>query len=250
MTTRTTLSYDIPQVWGPVATLLWGVLIAFVFVVTQLSVMGIYIGIVYGDIGADGVEQLLYEVQNNGVVISLATISTLIICGLMTAGIAALKKGSRPGQYLGLRQVDGKTVGNWSAMLIALVLLSDVLTTLLGKPVVPVFVTHLYHTTKPVWLLWIAFIISAPLFEELFFRGFLFAGFSGSLLGPAGAIVVTSALWSMIHLQYDLYGILTVFVLGLFLGYARHSSGSTLLTMGLHSFANFIATLEAAYISG
>jgi len=41
------------------------------------------------------------------------------------------------------------------------------------------------------------------LFEELFFRGFLFRGLSSSFMGPVGAVLVTSALWALIHTQYD-----------------------------------------------
>jgi hypothetical protein len=86
--------------------------------------------------------------------------------------------------------------------------------------------------------------VVAPVFEELFFRGFLLAGFASSFLRPAGAVLVTSASWALIHLQYDLYGMVTIFVLGLLLGAARLASGSVLLTIGLHAFSNLLSTVE------
>ena len=63
-------------------------------------------------------------------------------------------------------------------------------------------------------------------------------------MGPIGAIIVTSFLWAAIHIQYDLYDLTTIFLLGLGFGIARFKSGSVLLTIGLHSFSNLIATIE------
>src|ERR1700733_13872685 len=76
------------------------------------------------------------------------------------------------------------------------------------------------------------------------FRGFLFGGFARSerLVWPA--IVAISILWAALHLQYDWTGILQIFVIGLFLGWMRWRSGSTLLTFLLHTLFNLEGTLE------
>jgi membrane protease YdiL (CAAX protease family) len=50
----------------------------------------------------------------------------------------------------------------------------------------------------------------------------------------------------MIHIQYDVYGIVEIFVLGLVLGAARVKTGSIILTMFLHFVCNLVATAEAA----
>jgi membrane protease YdiL (CAAX protease family) len=52
--------------------------------------------------------------------------------------------------------------------------------------------------------------------------------------------------WASIHLQYDWYGIATIFAAGLFLGCVRLKSGSILVTIWLHSLMNLIATVEIA----
>jgi uncharacterized protein len=44
--------------------------------------------------------------------------------------------------------------------------------------------------------------------------------------------------------QYDWTGILLIFVVGLFLGWMRWRSGSTLLTFLLHALFNLESTLE------
>ena len=61
-----------------------------------------------------------------------------------------------------------------------------------------------------------------------------------------GAVIISSVMWAAIHIQYDLYGIGTILVLGFILGTARIKSGSIILTMLLHSFTNLVATAEVA----
>jgi len=80
--------------------------------------------------------------------------------------------------------------------------------------------------------------VGAPIVEELAVRGFLFRGWSESFLRPAGAIVLTSVLWAVPHIQYDWYGRFEIFVMGLVLGYFRYRSGSTFLAVVVHSAIN------------
>lgn len=238
------------SVWGLPGTIIWGLLIIFTFVVTQVVVMGVYIGMNYGDVASSEYENLMMEIQYNGIVLSVSMFATLLVCGLLIVGVIKLKKNSNLKHYLGLKTVDPGTFKYWLVVIICLIVASDLFTLLLGKPIVPEFIIEVYKYTDSKWMLWLAFILAAPLFEELFFRGFLFSGFSSSIIGPVGAIVITAALWAVIHLQYDLYGLITIFILGVVLGIARYKSGSVLLTIGLHSFTNLVATIEAAiYIS-
>ena len=96
------------------------------------------------------------------------------------------------------------------------------------------------------WLPAMAFaaIIVAPAGEELMFRGFLFRGFVRSERSAWPAIVVISLLWAALHIQYDWAGMLQIFVVGLFLGWVRWTSGSTLLTFLLHALFNLEGTME------
>lgn len=232
-------------VWGLLGTLIWGLIITVIFFVTQIVAMGIYIGINYGDIAAPEVEKLMVDLQFNGLVLSICTFASLLVCGLLMLGIIKLKKGSNLKHYFGFRAVSLRDLKFWLVVFTGLIIVSDLLTFLLGRPIVPEFMTAVYTSTESKWILWLALIVAAPLFEEMFFRGFLISGISPSILGPVGAIVISSAMWAAIHLQYDLYGITTIFIMGLVLGLARIKTGSTLLTIVLHSFANLVATIEA-----
>jgi uncharacterized protein len=101
-----------------------------------------------------------------------------------------------------------------------------------------------YSSLASPWILWLALLVAAPLFEELFFRGFLIKGLSASALRWYAAVIISSVMWAAIHIQYDLYGMATILVLGFILGTARIKSGSTILTMLLHSLTNLVATGE------
>src|SRR5262249_2675623 len=80
--------------------------------------------------------------------------------------------------------------------------------------------------------------------EEAMFRGFLFRGWARSARGAFPAIVVISAIWAVIHVQYDWFGIAQIFCTGLLLGWVRWRSGSALLTLAMHGAMNAWATVE------
>ncbi|MGB7035618.1 MAG: CPBP family intramembrane glutamic endopeptidase, partial [Xanthobacteraceae bacterium] len=89
-----------------------------------------------------------------------------------------------------------------------------------------------------------AAIVIAPAGEEIMFRGFLFRGWVRSERSAWSAIVVISLLWAALHVQYDWTGMLQIFVVGMFLGWTRLRSNSTLLTFILHALFNLEGTLE------
>jgi len=232
--------------WGTVGTLIWSTIIAFVFLLTQTIAIRVYIGFVYGKMEVNEYAGLMSDLQYNGYVLSLCTFTTLFICSGLILGIIKLKKGTRIKDYLGLYSVKPKTIFFWLSITIFCIILSDALASALGRPIVPEFVVRVYSSIDRVWVLWLAVLVAAPVFEEIFFRGFIFRGLSSSFIGPIGAIIISSVAWSAIHLQYDLYEIASIFVIGLVLGTARFVSGSVILTIGLHSFASLVATIETA----
>lgn len=91
--------------------------------------------------------------------------------------------------------------------------------------------------------------IAGPVMEEFLIRGFLYRGWSESSLGPIGAIVLTASVWAMTHTQYDVYGKLEIFGMGLALGYCRWRSNSTWLTVMMHSALNtYICFVAGPYV--
>ena len=86
-------------------------------------------------------------------------------------------------------------------------------------------------------------VIGAPIVEELLFRGFLFSQLKTTKLGINGSIVLTSLIWTSIHLQYDLFLLIPIFLLGLLLGYLMHKFNSLYLVIIVHAVHNLQATL-------
>jgi len=235
-----------PPYWGLWGTILWGSLIAFVFVLLQTCVTIIILlahGIPYS---SPVFIRSLAAAATNGQVLSLATFATTIIGTSLVAVIIKLRKNAVLKEYLCLRPVPLITMLKWIAVLAVFIALANIIAFYIHRPIVSEFMSGIYKTAKPIWLLWAALIIVAPLFEEVFFRGFLFQGFASSFLGKSGAIFVTSGLWAVIHTQYDTYDKVVVFCLGLVLGIARAQTRSLFTPYGLHALSNLEATLEAA----
>ena len=89
-------------------------------------------------------------------------------------------------------------------------------------------------------------VIFAPIFEEVFFRGFLFVGLRQSRVGVVGTIGLTALIWTLMHVQYSVYEMSTIFVLGIVLGIGRFKTDSLWSALLMHVFVNLIATLEVS----
>jgi membrane protease YdiL (CAAX protease family) len=149
--------------------------------------------------------------------------------------------------YLGLIWPRRGEVVFGIAALVVVILAGNVLSWLLGRPIVTPFQVDIYTTARTGgWLLWlwIAVVAVAPIGEEILFRGFLFRGWLRSPSDVWPVIVVSSLLWSLIHVQYDWYVIGQVFAFGLMLGWMRWATGSTILTIFLHALINTEGMIE------
>lgn len=86
--------------------------------------------------------------------------------------------------------------------------------------------------------------LAVPFFEELIFRGWLYKSLELTIT-PAVAVLVTSLLFTLTHVQYNAYILSALFVLALILGMMRHRSGSIWPGVLIHCLNNTIATLIA-----
>ena len=95
-------------------------------------------------------------------------------------------------------------------------------------------------------LLAIAAVIGAPIAEETLFRGFLYGVLAASPAGRRGAAIVTSALWAGLHASYSVYGLVAIFLIGLYLARMREKSGSLIPSLVCHSLYNAIVVAALA----
>jgi membrane protease YdiL (CAAX protease family) len=179
-----------------------------------------------------------------------SAVGTIVSAGVVIAllvGVVWLRKWSAR-DYLALSPIRRSEALRYGAIMLLLVALLDAVTWLLGRPVVSQFQVEMYRTADSLLLLFLVVLLVAPVFEELAFRGFLFRGLASSRLGAGGAILLTSGVWAIIHLQYDWFGVLNIFLCGLFLGEVRRRTGSTTTTVFLHGVQNLLATIETVVV--
>ena len=230
--------------WGFWATMGLGVFVAAAAFGAQQGVLIVWI-IAKSALSHEPAAQFLGA---DGVSIALATCASMPVTIGFIWMFATLRKGISVKEYLALNPLLWRGAARWCAALAGLVVLSDVLTTLLHRPLVPEVMVQMYQNAGFLPLLWLAVVVAAPLGEEALFRGFLFKGILHSPLGSVGAIVLTSLIWAVIHVQYDLYGIANVFAAGLLLGYARLRTNSIFACLLMHALMNLIATIEVAMV--
>jgi uncharacterized protein len=141
-----------------------------------------------------------------------------------------------PGKYLGLIRPSGRDTALALGALALFLPGFDALTYLLGRDIVTPFQATSYLSARAsgaLPLLWFTFVVVAPAGEEITFRGFLYRGWVRSQRAVV-PVAVISALWAVSHIQYDWFGLLQIFLMGLLLGWARWRSGSAALTFLTH----------------
>ncbi len=226
------------QPWGAVATTSLALLIFAAFVAVQFVTDLVFLR--GGDTTRDGG----VGDDDFGSVLALATLCAVPAGVGLIVLAASLRGGAGPAAYLGLQAPPLRGVWRWALYLALFVGGFHLIEYVLGRPFVTEFQVRAFRSADSVALLLMAIVIAAPVFEELLFRGFIFRGMAHSRLGPLGAVVLCSALWSVMHVQYAPVEMVMIFSGGLLLGYARWQTGSTYVPIALHALWNLIAGVE------
>ncbi|MEQ1613645.1 MAG: type II CAAX endopeptidase family protein [Hyphomicrobiaceae bacterium] len=90
-------------------------------------------------------------------------------------------------------------------------------------------------------------IVGAPLSEELLFRGFLQSALAKSRIGYLGASIVTTLAWGALHIQYSIYGLAEIFVVGFVLCWVLRRTGTLWATILMHGLYNGIQFVGMMY---
>lgn len=229
-----------PRPWGAWATFGWAVLATALGQVAATLVLLVY--------DTDGTATLRYA----GPVVALAT---LILNPVQIAVVAAAARrtGMTARDYLALVPFRGHelVLGILAAALLAAAIAAFAVVT--GRALVTPFQIDTYVTTPSMFwlvLLGLAIVVVAPFGEEIIFRGFLFRGWVKEGRSPLLPIVAISLVWTLLHVQYDWFGLAQVFLLGLLFGWIRWRSGSTTLAFVLHALVNFESAVETLITVG
>ena len=235
-----------PRPWGFWATI--GFTVAIVIAEVLIQIVAVVGFLVVATVAHHTVDA--HSLGSNGLLLAIVTVVSIPVALGLVVLFVRLRKGMTLKDYLCFRHPRSSRYSTWCLILLAFVLLSDSLSVVLGKPIVPPFMSDAYATAGFMPLLWFTLIVVAPVGEEILFRGFLFKGLEASRVGGAGAVIVSSLGWAAMHIQYDWYGLLSVGAMGLLVGIARLRSQSILLPIFLHAVSNLIATVEAAVFVG
>lgn len=234
--------------WGPWATIGFTLALVVACLVVDTLVTLAFIAPVMVDNPKFDATELTSRLKSDGLLLSVATMLRVVCCVALISLFIVARRRLSVREYLGLVPVGGRTMFFWLAVVLIFAACSDALTFALGREIVPEFMLEVWHTAGWLPLLWLAVIVGAPVAEEIVFRGFLFVGLQQFRHGNIVAVLVTSALWASIHLQYDLYQITSIFFIGIMLAIARIRTGSLWVPLAMHALMNLLATVEAGVV--
>jgi CAAX protease family protein len=237
------------QLYGVWGTAVWGIVVFAAMFLGQIAVVAFF-ALRQG--GSLDLGSAITVIASSGLAISLSVIGGLPTV-LVALWLAIRRTGASFTEYLALRWTSWREFVIGGAGLIVIVVGWDMVSRATGRDLAPDFMVDVLKSARndnALWLLVPAFCIAAPVSEELWARGFLYRGWSESPLRVPGAIILSSMVWTGLHLQYDWYFIGEVFCLGLWLGYLRYRSNSTWLTIVLHGLNNLGAVLETMWLAG
>jgi uncharacterized protein len=235
-----------PQVWNAWLTLAWAVGGFVVLFVAQLVAVVIFLFA-----GFVEPEKFLADpmsLEKDPVLLGLAQVISTP-CVVLYFVLAARASGVKVKEYLALKWPSAKHFFIGLAAVLAAAILADLISIAVGHEVTSSFMNDIFFAAKDpvvIALLGIGVVVMAPIQEEIAFRGFMFPGFASSW-GPWVAIVVISAMWSLLHVQYDWFFVGQIFAMGVLIGWLRHWSGSTTLVIILHALVNAAVMVQTYF---
>ncbi|MGE0665962.1 MAG: lysostaphin resistance A-like protein [Sphingomonadales bacterium] len=240
---------DAAPYWGGWPTVGLSALILFGVVAAQLAgaaVLDLFTGFGVMDmfraeagLGGAGATDVLMTLYWVGAAVGIVLIARIV-----------RRRGLSLGEYLDLRPVRHLALLPWMLALGAYFVLFVVLPEMAmvregGRSGLRAGGTFLFFVTA---------VTVAPVFEEMLFRGFIFAGLARSRLGVAGAILLTTAMWTAVHQHFtvdwfnELYGLAVLFGAGVIFALARVRTGSLTAAIALHAGWNATLLLVDAMV--
>lgn len=225
--------------YKPVWSLYSTIIISFIIFVTFTLAQSIILFLIQ-KIKSDHVVDLKSLAYNYLGIISFFS----SICGCICLYFFIKIKNFEFKKYLNMNLPGIKISLKFFVLTVALILIMELISNAYPSFFDTDFVKESYTNSNNLIFFYFGVVIFGPLFEELLFRGFLFKGLEKSFIGGHGAVLISSLIFSIIHVQYGFYIIVfLLFPMSLLLGYARLESKSILLPIFLHSFNNFVTSI-------
>jgi CAAX protease family protein len=239
-----------PRVWKFWGTLGWSLLLYGAM--TAAAAVGIVLAVnYYGiDISVAAADKAAF--LSDGVVVAVTSMSgTLPVLAVIWLAVKLARQGFA--HYLALRWPSARHAAIGLGGILLLMFAIDASSRLLGRPVVPQVLIDGVRSAgehRALGFFTLALVVTAPITEEIAFRGFIYRGFAASRLGTIGAVIMSSLIFAAIHVQYDMVTLAGVLATALLLGSMRAISGSTLLTIAMHALNNAVVLAEMLWFAG
>ena len=231
--------------WGPWSTLGFGLLTFFVFAIIQT--LGLVAYVFLSKDNSQDFGNAINAAMFDGDAIGFAEIPAALAGVAMILLFAATRDHLSIKAYLDLYIPKLKSLLFYLALIILAMILMESINYAFDRPT-PEFMIRVYSNTDNIILLWVAVSIAAPFFEEFLFRGFLLNGlnvpwFGNPMAGTIGAVILTSASFAVIHVQYGWFEIISIFFIGLLLAIAKLRTGSLYIPIAMHMAMNVGASI-------
>jgi len=228
------------KVWGFWATAGFGLWVMLVNFIAQLMVIiGFVLFRLFSGNGVLNI-QFIQNLSHDGLILSVSSIFSAAVSIGVILFIIKVRNGYGFKDYLGLHRPRIKTILLLLAMTSVFIVIYNSIAEFTNQEG-STFMVDVYKNNAYPVLFWVTVVIFAPLFEETFFRGFLFEGFRQSQIGITGTIILTSLIWSLLHIQYGFFEIATIFFLGILIGIVRMITGSLWGPLIMHAFFNLVS---------
>lgn len=236
------------RVWGFWLTLAFSGIALGLLMAVQLGVGAAFVAVQSMMDPSLSFEKLSEGLMYNGLYLTLAGLLSAPVGVAAVALFAGLRRGLPISEYLGLQRFSALQCVLWTVVLVGYEGSVALLGSQFQEPggATERFMAETYASAVFPPLFWFSVIVCIPLAEEFLFRGFMFRGLASSRVGVTGAILLTAASWSALHVQYELFTILAIFGMGIILGLARRLSQSLWTPVTMHMTWNALATIQTA----
>jgi membrane protease YdiL (CAAX protease family) len=233
--------------WNIWVTLLWGVVLFLIWQTVQAIGFVIYMlkeGI-FGEMAKSkkplDPDELMVRLMDGDLVGLLSIITIFAVCPVAWF-LGKVKRPWGGWEYLGSASVRWWKWPFWLSVTYLLGLGLVLMGPSLGLDEMHESMVQMATSTDFPVLLFLGLAVGAPLVEEFVFRGILWRGWRGDTQVSLWiTIIVTSALWACLHLQYEPILLCFIFVFGILLGLAREKTGNLWVPVAMHALNNSIA---------
>jgi membrane protease YdiL (CAAX protease family) len=192
-------------------------------------------------------QQHMSGLMENGDVIANVTMWSGIVCSAAILLFVFLWKRGAMIDVLGLRIAPARVFMRWLGIFV-LVIVGIELLGLVLPDLQSDFMRDIMESVTDRATLIIGIGIMAPIFEELLLRGVLLYSVE-RVSNEHIAVALSAFVFTILHLQYEVWIMLLILPLGVVLGYARVRSGSILVPIVLHILNNTGSILLYPYLA-